>query len=809
MMLCGNHPLRTTSEYHKTTNARSNNALNTSHDSASSQSTTQSRLAAARKKAARSKSKLWGPSHSFDSDDEESQDGNGGYANDAKCLGVQGGFAAALQGGGSDASQTPSWWETLQGAWTELGTVVRQGDFSPQVQWSAGNSPQKVRRSGRSQLTSSLQHTMEPVKEEEEDSTDPSTTQESSDDLKHLHTVKVNKVNVNDVSKDTATTMNTTNNSIPPPDLGLDNTHNTTNTSGINVSMDSAAEKVEEWTDLFRNACTSTSPCSAQELEEMFANSKKANKKNKQAGMCGLGISPLQFDYGDNESITCTEEEEQPQPQSREGPPRPTTTTNATSPPVLQPAFSEDSAFDRRRQRHQKRKQRHEDAAKAMGNPITKTNSSTCMLSASHEVVAPHEDFEVTSQQDVLIFQPTTTTALQQRSQGLPAPTTVAIGSGLIEPEPHNDSMTLHFPPGPSTMPIDELLVKQEDAQALARSISELTMRSSYQPDLSISGAAKTAHPSAVANHNNNTATNAVTPVADQRRMAYYAVGRNHRTSGSRSGGNRRCYFTGKLIFGGAPFYAGTVQQGLRTLVVFCLPSALGMPQNLPSFNPKEAASASKHWRNGTTSHNSRDGSVRTGILQRSRRTLQSAVMSSSSRSSIGMLSRTHSKLSSTINSTINTNLDDMSLSIEGDLDPNWNLDKDYLLSILPEPNSNLLAEMNQRYPEQFETLPVQVRKPSCWRLFVKFCFFSGLPIAEGELHYQVLPKLAMEAYGEDIVLSHDVMEAVNGVSSAEILKLPNQKTFRYLKKHYQQQSSKLPEIAFHRTSWEQVHPEI
>jgi len=120
-----------------------------------------------------------------------------------------------------------------------------------------------------------------------------------------------------------------------------------------------------------------------------------------------------------------------------------------------------------------------------------------------------------------------------------------------------------------------------------------------------------------------------------------------------------------------------------------------------------------------------------------------------------------------------------------------------------------LLAEMNQRYPEQFETLPVQVRKPSCWRLFVKFCFFSGLPIAEGELHYQVLPKLAMEAYGEDIVLSHDVMEAINGVSSAEILKLPNQKTFRYLKKHYQQQSSKLPEIAFHRTSWEQVHPEI
>jgi hypothetical protein len=276
--------------------------------------------------------------------------------------------------------------------------------------------------------------------------------------------------------------------------------------------------------------------------------------------------------------------------------------------------------------------------------------------------------------------------------------------------------------------------------------------------------------------------------VADQRRMAYYAVGKHHRQGTPRSGGNRRCYFTGKLIFGGNPFYAGIVQQGMRTLVVFCLPSAIGMPHHIPADQMKRRPSLM------TQSQGSAKTPNGTSLLQnRSRRTLSSAA---------SQLSKAQSKISS-------INLDDMSLSIEGDLDPNWNLDKDFLLSVLPEPSSELLAEMNQRYPEQFETLPVQVRHASCWRLFVKFCFFSGLPIAEGELHYQVRPALAAEIYGEDIVLSYDVMEAINGTNSAEILKLPNQKTFKYLKRHYQQQSSKLPEEVFQRTSWEQVKPEV
>ena len=152
--------------------------------------------------------------------------------------------------------------------------------------------------------------------------------------------------------------------------------------------------------------------------------------------------------------------------------------------------------------------------------------------------------------------------------------------------------------------------------------------------------------------------------------------------------------------------------------------------------------------------------------------------------------------------------MEEMSLSVGEELDPNFDLDKDYLLKVLPPAKQELLDEMARRFPEQFETLPVQVRGPHCWRLYVKFCFFSGLPIAEGELHYKVRDEVA-DVFGEEVILSHEVMEAVNGHDSAEILRLPNLKTFRYLRKHYSQQSAKLPDEVFQRKAWELVHPEV
>jgi hypothetical protein len=75
-------------------------------------------------------------------------------------------------------------------------------------------------------------------------------------------------------------------------------------------------------------------------------------------------------------------------------------------------------------------------------------------------------------------------------------------------------------------------------------------------------------------------------------------------------------------------------------------------------------------------------------------------------------------------------------------------------------------------------------------------------------MHYKVVDEIANEVYGEEINLSHEVMEAVNG-ESAEILRLPNLKTFKYLRKHYTQQSGKLSDAVFQRTSWEMVRPEV
>ena len=347
-----------------------------------------------------------------------------------------------------------------------------------------------------------------------------------------------------------------------------------------------------------------------------------------------------------------------------------------------------------------------------------------------------------------------------------------------IEVSP-NHHVQVNLPPthhvssrDPLRAPFEELEVWSKQVAELERSISELTMRSSY-------GGGET-----------------LQKIPDNRRMAYYAVGRHHRQSGR--GGNRRCYFSGKLILGGAPFYAGSVQQGLRTLVVFCLPSAIGLPGKDKLANKQRVGSSggvlSAVTPSRASSRASRASSntpfdQRSGILSRSRR----------GRGDASVASKSMSRLSS---------LDDLSLSIDGDLDPNWGLDRDWLLKVLPHPTATLLKQMETSYPEQFETLPVQVRGAECWKLYVKFCFFSGLPIAEGEMHYKVEDKLANEVYGEEIVLSHEVMEAVNG-ESAEILTLPNRKAFRYLRKHYTQQCSKLDDRVFKRESWVREAPEI
>eukprot|EP00551_Chaetoceros_affinis_P017583 CAMPEP_0203700788 /NCGR_PEP_ID=MMETSP0091-20130426/32804_1 /ASSEMBLY_ACC=CAM_ASM_001089 /TAXON_ID=426623 /ORGANISM="Chaetoceros affinis, Strain CCMP159" /LENGTH=312 /DNA_ID=CAMNT_0050574263 /DNA_START=57 /DNA_END=995 /DNA_ORIENTATION=- len=305
----------------------------------------------------------------------------------------------------------------------------------------------------------------------------------------------------------------------------------------------------------------------------------------------------------------------------------------------------------------------------------------------------------------------------------------------------------------------------------------------------------------------------AIAPVSDMRRMAYYAVGKNHgqmRGSGSRSGngsgsngvmngGNRKCYFTGEPVIGGRPFYAGCVQQGLRTLIVFCLPSALGLPrrEDLEKVTEMEMS----------TPQQMIAGQRSTDEL--SRRTLT------------GLSTAALSQHDSIYNDE-GFVLSELFHSTAWTEDENGNLceslNADFLLQALPDPDRDLLLNMQKTFPEQFASLSPQLRRPHCWRLYVKFCFFSGLPIADGEMYYKVLDEVVTanskkNKMIDEITLSHEVMEAVSG-ESAEILTLPGNKTFQYLQKHYKQQCAKLTpqklyKKVFDRSSWVRVMPEV
>jgi hypothetical protein len=411
--------------------------------------------------------------------------------------------------------------------------------------------------------------------------------------------------------------------------------------------------------------------------------------------------------------------------------------------------------------------------------------------------------------------------------------------NNMIVPTNDNDEITNCNNTNIISAPVLSFEVKPEEALELERSISELTMRSSYAATDST-----------------------LQKIPENRRMAYYAVGKHHKQSGR--GGNRRCYFSGKLILGGTPFYAGSVLQGLRTLVVFCLPSSIGLPDKMTLLSIQQQQHQSKSHNLLLSSNRSDSYSTGTATLKGLRLLKSSTNQSGSKQSSPSYISHytqhssnlgahhpmngnasqvtsgtgSHTHRSNGIlsvksqqnrnhnnnnhNSSGNisitgsksmmskiSSLDDLSLSVEGDLDPNWNIDRDVLLKVLPPVSNDLLRIMSTLYHDQFETLPVQVRDAKQWKLYIKFCFFSGLPISDGEMHYKVRDDIAEQVYGEEIVLSHDVLEAAAGTSSAELLTLPNRTVMRYLRKHYAQQCSKLNDRVFQRASWERVAPEV
>ncbi len=323
------------------------------------------------------------------------------------------------------------------------------------------------------------------------------------------------------------------------------------------------------------------------------------------------------------------------------------------------------------------------------------------------------------------------------------------------------------------TAPFTVILV--DSSVPFQKSISELTMRSSYGE--------------------------ATTPISDVRRMAYYAVGKNHSQDGKKggvnNGGNRKCYFTGDPILSGRPFYAGSVQQGMRTLIVFCLPSALGLPKKEDLERIAEIEVNSQL-----------DG--RKSPDELSRRTMTGLSTAALSQHD-SIYNEEGFVMSELFHSTAWTEDENGNLC--------ESLNTEFLLQALPDPNRDLLLCMQESFPEQFASLSPHLRRPQCWRLYVKFCFFSGLPIADGEMYYKVMDDVIFEARGrksnfsDEIVLSHEVMEAVSG-ESADLRILPGNNTFKYLQKHYKQQCAKLSpqkfaDKVFDRSSWIRVMPEV
>lgn len=403
---------------------------------------------------------------------------------------------------------------------------------------------------------------------------------------------------------------------------------------------------------------------------------------------------------------------------------------------------------------------------------------NACTISPCHLWEVPHEPPVVTVHStdetphlsnhyqhgSSLSKQPTTVASLASLTINakVSACDSVRPAHAAVENSTQDDYSKLSSHKKKQRFPLETLQVRQDQTLALERNISELTMRSCYTATMPLQQQQQQpGQPS-------------------QRRMAYYAVGKHHQQAGR--GGNRRCYFTGKLIMDGTPFYAGSVEQGLRTLVVFCLPSALGLP------DPESVRKCTRV----------SGGSRRSWLLNSNSSRKGTESLASKSVASKSLAGSRTSRMSS---------LDDLSLSIDGDLDPNWSLDRDVLLQVLPPANERLLQLMADLYGEQFETLPVQVRDAGVWKLYVKFCFFSGLPIAEGELHYKLRDVIAEAVYGEEIALSHEVMEA--STSSAEILTLPNRVVLQYLRQNYAQQCSKLDDRVFQRENWERVAPEV
>lgn len=310
---------------------------------------------------------------------------------------------------------------------------------------------------------------------------------------------------------------------------------------------------------------------------------------------------------------------------------------------------------------------------------------------------------------------------------------------------------------------------------------------------------------------------------------------------------NRRCYFTGRPVGqpSGMPFYAGTVQQGLRTLVIFCHPEAVVYDTDAAIHTTTSDEEVTKstaintvddphrmnrcNQPNGVTNNSNHSHGMLDdaddGICNNSDVLEEEEMFEGLSQSARNLLQEAMDQRNNNCRmmKASNDYTDESPKPIRKELSESQ---REKLLHTLSPPTQKLLNQIERRYTQQFHQLPMNMQNADSWKLYSCFCFFSGLPIADGELHYRLkqscfllLPPAAsgscnyehnLEDQNDEVLLSHDVFETAAGKESAQILRLPNTKTFQYLKRHYAQQSCQLEEkVVFDRKNWEVVLPEF
>lgn len=304
-------------------------------------------------------------------------------------------------------------------------------------------------------------------------------------------------------------------------------------------------------------------------------------------------------------------------------------------------------------------------------------------------------------------------------------------------------------------------------------SVSELTMRSSYTTDQNQHYRYRNSRSSSRGGGGGGE--------RDRRRMAYYAVGKeqnsqqqqNGNKGGGGGGNNRKCYFTGREVPYGELYYAGCVRQGLKTLVVFCSPSAAWgvlLPKSVSPDGDEDACY----------------GECR-------------GAPSNPDQSLLDALSSRFPSQFDTLPAQVR-NPDRWGLYCKFCFFSGLPVAGDEMHYRLKDEVARSMLLLQAAEEDEHEDNDEQKEKEVVLSHEVMEAAHGG---NGGDV---VNPSTADEDGAKQRQASRNPA-AVMG--SASLVRLPTRRAFRYLKRHYAQQCGKLEEEAFVRCNWERIMPEV